>query len=69
MLASILAILGDTAHAHSNTSRHGMNTLVPHILVDGGVNSDVLSAHSSLSELANHSHTTRSSSLVATTDS
>ena len=44
-----------------------MNTLAPDVLVDGGVNSDVLRAHGLLSELADHIHATRSSSLEGTT--
>ena len=51
----------------SDASGHVVNTLAPDVLVDGGVNSDVLSAHSLLSELADHIHATRSSSLEGAT--
>ena len=68
MLALALDILSTALHANSDTSRNGVNTLAPDVLVDGGVNADVLSAHSSLSELADHSHAAGSSSLVATID-
>ena len=51
----------------SDASGHVVNTLAPDILVDGGVNSDILRAHGLLSELADHIHATRSSSLEGTT--
>ena len=43
-----------------------MNTLAPDVLVDGGVNSNVFGAHGLLSELADHVHAARGSSLEGT---
>ena len=67
MLALALNILSQTLHANSDTSRNGVNTLAPDVFVDGGVNANIFSAPSSLSELADHSDAARSSSLVAAT--
>ena len=44
-----------------------MNTLAPDVLVDSRVDSDVFGAHGSLSELADHRHAARSSSLEIST--
>lgn len=50
----------------SNASGHVVNTLAPDVLVDGGVNSNVFGAHGLLSELADHVHAARGSSLEGT---
>ena len=66
-LALFIFFVDLAGKANSDTTRNVVDTLAPDVLVDGGVNSDVFSAHSLLSELADAVHATRSSSLESTT--
>ena len=64
---AFFVLLIDLADAtNTNTTRNVMDTFAPDILIDSRVNTNIFSAHSLLSELANAIEATRSSSLEST---
>lgn len=66
LLLLLVFVVHLTIKLDSDAGRHVVNTLAPDVLVDGGVNSNVFGAHGLLSELADHVHAARGSSLEGT---